>query len=100
MQDVLREQLPETVYRSLREQGGHIYVCGDVTMAGDVLKTVQQIIKLQGNMSQEDAGFYLSKLRVGNVHTHARRRSVTHTQPHTQPHTYPHTHSRDRKSVV
>lgn len=33
-------------------------------MAGDVLKTVQQIFKLHGNMSLEDAGFYISKLRV------------------------------------
>uniref|UniRef100_A0A671R3Q4 nitric-oxide synthase (NADPH) n=1 Tax=Sinocyclocheilus anshuiensis TaxID=1608454 RepID=A0A671R3Q4_9TELE len=64
VQDVLREQLSETVYKYLREGGGHIYVCGDVTMAGDVLKTVQQIFKLHGNMSLEDAGFYISKLRV------------------------------------
>lgn len=66
VQDVLREQLSEAVYRSLREEGGHIYVCGDVTMAGDVLKTVQHIIKLQGNMTLEDAGFYISKLRDEN----------------------------------
>lgn len=39
-------------------------MCGDVTMAGDVLKTIQQIIKQQGQMSIEDAGFYISKLRV------------------------------------
>lgn len=64
VQDVLREQLSESVYQCLREEGGHIYVCGDVTMAGDVLKTVQQVIKQQGNMSLEDAGFFISKLRV------------------------------------
>lgn len=64
VQDALREQLSETVYQCLKEEGGHIYVCGDVTMAGDVLKTVQQIIKQQGNMSLEDAGFFISKLRV------------------------------------
>uniref|UniRef100_A0A3P8XJ45 Nitric oxide synthase n=1 Tax=Esox lucius TaxID=8010 RepID=A0A3P8XJ45_ESOLU len=67
VQDVLREQLSETVYQCLREEGGHIYVCGDVGMAGDVLKTIQQIIKLQGNMTLEDAGFYISKLRVRYV---------------------------------
>uniref|UniRef100_A0A3P8ZH67 Nitric oxide synthase 1 n=1 Tax=Esox lucius TaxID=8010 RepID=A0A3P8ZH67_ESOLU len=66
VQDVLREQLSETVYQCLREEGGHIYVCGDVGMAGDVLKTIQQIIKLQGNMTLEDAGFYISKLRDEN----------------------------------
>uniref|UniRef100_A0A3B5AHB3 nitric-oxide synthase (NADPH) n=1 Tax=Stegastes partitus TaxID=144197 RepID=A0A3B5AHB3_9TELE len=67
VQDVLREHLSETVYQCLREEGGHIYVCGDVTMAGDVLKTVQQIIKQQGSMSLEDAGFFISKLRVRDV---------------------------------
>uniref|UniRef100_A0A8C8D7T0 Nitric oxide synthase n=1 Tax=Oncorhynchus tshawytscha TaxID=74940 RepID=A0A8C8D7T0_ONCTS len=66
VQDVLCEQLSETVYQCLKEEGGHIYVCGDVGMAGDVLKTVQQIIKLQGNMTLEDAGFYISKLRDEN----------------------------------
>uniref|UniRef100_A0A3B4YGT4 Nitric oxide synthase n=1 Tax=Seriola lalandi dorsalis TaxID=1841481 RepID=A0A3B4YGT4_SERLL len=66
VQDVLREQLSETVYQCLKEEGGHIYVCGDVTMAGDVLKTVQQIIKQQGSMSLEDAGFFISKLRDEN----------------------------------
>uniref|UniRef100_A0A672YJZ9 Nitric oxide synthase n=1 Tax=Sphaeramia orbicularis TaxID=375764 RepID=A0A672YJZ9_9TELE len=66
VQNVLREQLSETVYQCLKEEGGHIYVCGDVTMAGDVLKTVQQIIKQQGNMSLEDAGFFISKLRDEN----------------------------------
>ncbi|XP_037113980.1 nitric oxide synthase, brain isoform X1 [Syngnathus acus] len=66
VQDILREQLSERVYRCLREEGGHIYVCGDVTMAGDVLKTVQQILKQHGNMSLEDAGFFISKLRDEN----------------------------------
>ncbi|XP_075881910.1 nitric oxide synthase 1 isoform X2 [Nelusetta ayraudi] len=66
VQDALREQLSDTVYRCLREEGGHMYVCGDVTMAGDVLKTVQHIIKQQGNMSLEDAGFFISRLRDEN----------------------------------
>nr|XP_057925584.1 nitric oxide synthase, brain isoform X2 [Doryrhamphus excisus] len=66
VQDVLREQLSERVYQCLREEGGHIYVCGDVTMAGDVLKTVQQIIKQEGNMNLEDAGFFISRLRDEN----------------------------------
>lgn len=64
VQDALREQLSERVYQCLREEGGHIYVCGDVTMAGDVLKNVQQIIKQEGNMSLEDAGLFISRLRV------------------------------------
>uniref|UniRef100_A0A8C6TYH5 Nitric oxide synthase n=1 Tax=Neogobius melanostomus TaxID=47308 RepID=A0A8C6TYH5_9GOBI len=66
VQNVLREQLSEMVYQCLKEEQGHIYVCGDVTMAGDVLKTIQQIIKQHGHMSLEEAGIFISKLRDEN----------------------------------
>uniref|UniRef100_A0A3B4A9F3 nitric-oxide synthase (NADPH) n=1 Tax=Periophthalmus magnuspinnatus TaxID=409849 RepID=A0A3B4A9F3_9GOBI len=66
VQNVLREQLSETVYQCLKLERGHIYVCGDVTMAGDVLKTVQQIIKQHGHMTLEEAGLFISKLRDEN----------------------------------
>ncbi|KAF1455934.1 Nitric oxide synthase, brain, partial [Spheniscus mendiculus] len=63
VQDVLQEQLAQTVFKALKEQGGHIYVCGDVTMAGDVLKTIQRIVRQQGQLSVEEAGTFISKLR-------------------------------------
>uniref|UniRef100_I3NF66 Nitric oxide synthase n=1 Tax=Ictidomys tridecemlineatus TaxID=43179 RepID=I3NF66_ICTTR len=66
VQDVLQDQLAETVYRALKEQGGHIYVCGDVTMAADVLKAVQRIMAQQGKLSEEDAGVFISRLRDDN----------------------------------
>lgn len=64
MQDILQEQLAESVYRALKEQGGHIYVCGDVTMAADVLKAIQRIMTQQGKLSAEDAGVFISRMRV------------------------------------
>lgn len=64
VQNVLQEQLAEPVYRALKEQGGHIYVCGDVTMAADVLKAIQRIMTQQGKLSEEDAGVFISRLRV------------------------------------
>ncbi|XP_039361056.1 nitric oxide synthase, brain [Mauremys reevesii] len=66
VQDVLQEQLAQSVYKALKEQGGHIYVCGDVTMAGDVFKAVQRIVKQQGQLSVEQAGAFISKLRDDN----------------------------------
>lgn len=39
-------------------------MCGDVTMAGDVLKSLQHIVKQRGNMTSEEAGAFISKLRV------------------------------------
>ncbi|XP_016046155.1 nitric oxide synthase 1 [Erinaceus europaeus] len=66
VQDILQEQLAEPVYRALKEQGGHIYVCGDVTMAADVLKAIQRIMTQQGKLSAEDAGVFISRLRDDN----------------------------------
>lgn len=83
MQDVLQEQLAQTVYKALKEQGGHIYVCGDVTMAGDVLKTVQRIVRQQGQLSVEEAGAFISKLRVSGVHAlHKILLRALHLVPH------------------
>lgn len=67
VQDILQEQLAEPVYRALQEQGGHIYVCGDVTMAADVLKAIQRIMTQQGKLSAEDAGVFISRLRVSGL---------------------------------
>ncbi|KAK1173522.1 nitric oxide synthase, endothelial-like [Acipenser oxyrinchus oxyrinchus] len=66
VQDILREQLASEVFRTLCEQRGHMYVCGDVTMAKDVLNTVQEILSVHGGMSLDEAGEYLSKLRDQN----------------------------------
>ncbi|XP_063820406.1 nitric oxide synthase 1 isoform X2 [Pseudophryne corroboree] len=66
VQDVLREQLSEVTFKALKEQGGHVFVCGDVNMAGDVLKSLQHIVKQRGNMSTEEAGAFISKLRDDN----------------------------------
>ncbi|RXM30658.1 Nitric oxide synthase [Acipenser ruthenus] len=63
VQDILRDQLASEVFRTLCEQRGHMYVCGDVTMAKDVLNTVQEILSVHGEMSLDEAGEYLSKLR-------------------------------------
>ncbi|XP_041104067.1 nitric oxide synthase, endothelial-like [Polyodon spathula] len=63
VQDILREQLASQVYQTLCVQRGHMYVCGDVTMAKDVLNTVKEILSTQGGMSLDEAGEYLSKLR-------------------------------------
>ncbi|XP_048370628.1 nitric oxide synthase, brain isoform X1 [Sphaerodactylus townsendi] len=66
VQDILQEQLAGSVYKALKEQGGHIYVCGDVTMAGDVLKTIQSIARHQGKLAAEEASAFISKLRDDN----------------------------------
>uniref|UniRef100_A0A8C2T7I9 Nitric oxide synthase n=1 Tax=Coturnix japonica TaxID=93934 RepID=A0A8C2T7I9_COTJA len=66
VQDVLRTQLAEEVHRVLCECGGHMYVCGDVTMATEVLQTVQHILVQQGGMTMGQAGDFISELRDKN----------------------------------
>lgn len=66
VQDILRTQLACHVYEVLRHRNGHMYICGDVTMATDVLQTVQLILVSQGDMSIVEAGDYIGELRDQN----------------------------------
>ncbi|XP_030402447.1 nitric oxide synthase, endothelial isoform X1 [Gopherus evgoodei] len=63
VQDILRTQLADDVYQVLCQRGGHLYVCGDVTMATGVLQTVQQILAQEGGMTLAEAGDLISELR-------------------------------------
>lgn len=43
---------------------GHMFVCGDVTMATNVLQTVQRILATEGDMELDEAGDVIGVLRV------------------------------------
>ncbi|KYO43818.1 nitric oxide synthase, inducible [Alligator mississippiensis] len=66
VQDLLRTQLAGEVHRVLCQSGGHVYVCGDVTMATGVLQTVQQILAQEEGMTLIEAGDMISELRDQN----------------------------------
>ncbi|XP_067148341.1 LOW QUALITY PROTEIN: nitric oxide synthase 3 [Apteryx mantelli] len=66
VQDVLRTQLAAEVHRVLCQCAGHMYVCGDVTMATGVLQTVQHILVQQAGMTLGEAGDFISELRDKN----------------------------------
>ncbi|XP_032903465.1 nitric oxide synthase, endothelial-like [Amblyraja radiata] len=66
VQDVLRERLAEQLYRSLHTLRGHLYVCGDVTMAQDVSRVVQEILAAQGGLSLGQAAAYITGLKEEN----------------------------------
>ncbi|XP_048400837.2 nitric oxide synthase 1-like [Stegostoma tigrinum] len=66
VQDIIRNQLPTELFQLLSSSKGHLYVCGDVTMAQDVSKTVQELIATLGAMSLNDAASYLTKLKDEN----------------------------------
>lgn len=71
VQDVLRAQLAAEVHQVLCQRGGHMYVCGDVTMATEVLQTVQHILAQEGDMTLGQAGDVISELRVRAGHGNA-----------------------------
>ncbi|XP_054847151.1 nitric oxide synthase, endothelial isoform X2 [Eublepharis macularius] len=66
VQDLLRMHLAGEVWQVLCQRGGHMYICGDVTMATGVLQTVQQILAKEGNMTLTEAGDAISELRDQN----------------------------------
>lgn len=57
----------KALYRQLVCEGGHFYVCGDVTMAEHVLQTLKVIVQSEGSMSAEQVENYMHTLRVSMV---------------------------------
>lgn len=64
VQDILRTELAAEVHRVLCLERGHMFVCGDVTMATSVLQTVQRILATEGGMELDEAGDVIGVLRV------------------------------------
>uniref|UniRef100_A0A096NXX3 Nitric oxide synthase n=1 Tax=Papio anubis TaxID=9555 RepID=A0A096NXX3_PAPAN len=63
VQDILRTELAAEVHRVLCLERGHMFVCGDVTMATNVLQTVQRILATEGDMELDEAGDVIGVLR-------------------------------------
>ena len=60
---MLRRNAPE-VFRLIDELKGHFYVCGDIKMASEVEKTLEDIITNEGKMTRDKAKAYLRNMRV------------------------------------
>ncbi|CAG5122629.1 unnamed protein product, partial [Candidula unifasciata] len=54
------------VYDLIVKKGGHFYVCGDVSMAHDVTRTLEVVLQEQGQISPEEASKFVTKLRDTN----------------------------------
>nr|QCX35686.1 Nitric Oxide Synthase 1 [Nautilus pompilius] len=65
VQDIMKRHSKE-ICDAIVKQGGHIYVCGDVSMASDVSDTVEMILREEAGMASEDAKNYVLKLRDAN----------------------------------
>ncbi|XP_064619550.1 nitric oxide synthase, salivary gland-like [Lineus longissimus] len=68
VQDLL-EKTGEDVYELLNEKRGHFYVCGDVAMAANVMKTLEDIVVKEGNMDRNEAQSFINNLKeLGRLH--------------------------------
>ena len=63
MQDLLQKNATH-VYELIANSGGHVYVCGDVTMAADVSLVIQTIPTKIGKMTLGDARDWVTSLKV------------------------------------
>ena len=63
VQDKLKE-MSKQIYKTLMEQDGHIYICGDVSMADDVNKTLKIIFQ---DNHVEDAEMAINSLKVSSL---------------------------------
>nr|CBV37021.3 nitric oxide synthase [Stramonita haemastoma] len=65
VQDILFKNAKDA-YEAVVKRGGHFYVCGDVSMANDVTKTLEQILMQHGGMEAERAKHFVLKLKNAN----------------------------------
>ena len=63
VQDIIRQN-SEQVCELILLNGGHIYVCGDVSMASDVSKTLLNLFQEFAALSQVEAQELMAMLRV------------------------------------
>ncbi|XP_071945535.1 nitric oxide synthase-like protein [Antedon mediterranea] len=62
VQHVLKDR-ERDVFDLVNKHKGHIYVCGDVSMAEDVCKSLESIVQRQGKMTSEQAKEYVSRMK-------------------------------------
>nr|QNG40941.1 nitric oxide synthase [Placozoa sp. H4] len=68
VQDLMKEHGGDLLHMIL-DGDGHIYVCGDVSMAADVFRTLQNLLIDYGLFNQEDAIEYVKNMKeTGRYH--------------------------------
>ncbi|XP_059483538.1 nitric oxide synthase-like protein isoform X3 [Neocloeon triangulifer] len=65
VQDLIRTE-SAAIYKQIVVQKGHFYVCGDCTMAEHVYRTLKEIIKVHGGMTDASVETYMLLLRDEN----------------------------------
>ena len=56
------------IAKQIMEDGGHFYVCGDISMAADVNKTLQDILENMQDMTEEKAKTFVNSMKDRGVY--------------------------------
>lgn len=67
MQHLIKNNADKIV-KELMEERGHIYVCGDISMAADVCRTLQSIFEENAAMSSEEARRLIESMKDRGVY--------------------------------
>jgi len=67
VQDIMRDDIASLIFKLIYNDGGHLYICGDVNMASDVEMTLKEIIASEAGLTQKEADAYMSTMKVAFV---------------------------------
>ncbi|XP_053131301.1 LOW QUALITY PROTEIN: nitric oxide synthase, inducible-like [Hemicordylus capensis] len=93
-QDLLWNELGAEIHRLLHEEDGHLFVCGDVCMAGEVARTLKEMFARQLDVSEEASQAYFFQLKqqkryhedtFGAVFPHENQRDSEELKTDTEP---------------
>ena len=69
MQDLLKQD-GQALSSKVLTEGGHFYVCGDVTMAQEVGNTLEKVLELHGGLGEQAAAEYVLMMKVQSLFSH------------------------------
>ena len=67
MQHLLKKNA-DSIVQQLMVERGHFYVCGDVSMASDVGRTLQNIFEENAAMSGNEARQLIENMKVSEIY--------------------------------
>ena len=60
----MENQISNLVFDILHNNSGHLYVCGDVTMAREVAEALKRVYVKVGKMTMEEAEAMIQNMKV------------------------------------
>ena len=65
MQNLIHRDSAE-IWKLVEDQGAYFYVCGGTRMGNDVMKTMEEMARKHGGLSEDDAKKYIKNLQANH----------------------------------